>query len=483
MDEASARTVVLIQAIESAASARGLWSDAERVEAGQAAAHELGSSATLDAWIARRAALALAKLRLRAPALDALARARLDWGTLAAISIAVALVVGAGAARIGPSQRINLLAPPLAALLLWNLAVYLLLVSMQVRSWIGPKNRPAHRLRARVAALARAAGGGWRRAIRSGPLGEACASFVVDWARVSMPLAERRAACLLHLGAAAVAAGAIAALYVRGLALEYLAVWQSTFLGAHEVAALLEVVLAPGALVSGLAVPGAAELARIGPGGVGENAARWIHLYAATLLVVVIVPRLVLAALAWAGALRGARRFPLALDAPYYRRLARVFRSGTIRVRVVPYSFDVPARSRSGLEAVLTRALETPIDCILEEPVRYGDDPAPAEEADPAPEVIALFNLAATPEPENHVAFAAALARRRDGRGGPIVVVDTSELVARFRGETRRLAEREAAWRAAFGAAAIAPIFMRLAAPDLDADAATLAAALGGDPR
>src|SRR5574340_261534 len=100
MNEASAREVVLIRAVESADAARGVWSDAERVEAGQSAARELGQGATLDAWIARRAALALARLRRRVPVLDALARARVDWGVLVAITIAVAFIVGVGAARI-----------------------------------------------------------------------------------------------------------------------------------------------------------------------------------------------------------------------------------------------------------------------------------------------------------------------------------------------------------------------------------------------
>src|SRR5574337_160912 len=140
MNEASAREVVLIRAVESA--------DAARVEAGQSAARELGQGATLDAWIARRAALALARLRRRVPVLDALARARVDWAVLVAITIAVAFIVGVGAARIGPSQRINLLAPPLAALLVWNLAVYLVLAWMHIRAWMRPKSQSIHRLRA-----------------------------------------------------------------------------------------------------------------------------------------------------------------------------------------------------------------------------------------------------------------------------------------------------------------------------------------------
>lgn len=478
MNEASAREVVLVQAIESADAARSLWSDADRIEASQAAARELGQSAALDAWVARRAAITLARLRPRARALDALARAPLRWGTLAVITAAVAFIAGLGVARIGPSQRINLLAPPLAALLAWNLMVYLLLASMGARGWIRRRDRPSHRLRERVARFAAGLGGEWRRSVGAGPLAAAAAAFTVNWTRLAMPLSERRAACLLHAGAALLAGGAIAGLYVRGLALEYRAVWQSTFLDATAVAALLHVVLAPGAFVTGFAIPGAAELARLGPGSAGENAARWIHLYAGTLLVVVIVPRLVLAAVSWVGASRAAQRFPLGLETPYFRRLARAWHSGTVRVRVAPYSFEAPARSRAGLEAVLARAFETPVHLAWVNPVRYGDDPPPASDAGVPTVTVALFNLSATPELENHVAFVSALAEHGNAAAPPIVIVDVSEFAARFHAQPTRISERELAWRETFESAAMMPIFMRLAAPDLVSDSASLAAVL-----
>ncbi|HEY3461601.1 MAG TPA: DUF2868 domain-containing protein, partial [Casimicrobiaceae bacterium] len=91
-----------------------------------------------------------------------------------------------------------------------------------------------------------------------------------------------------------------------------------------------------------------------GQGG-GENAARWIHLYAATILLIVIVPRLVLAAIAWLRERRLRTHFPLALDTPYFERLVRAWREGRLAVRVVPYSFDVPAASREGLVRLLER--------------------------------------------------------------------------------------------------------------------------------
>ena len=87
----------------------------------------------------------------------------------------------------------------------------------------------------------------------------------------------------LHLAAVAVAAGALAAMYLRGLGLEYRAGWDSTFLDAQAVHRWLNLLLGPASALSGIALPEPAQLEALrfstGP---GENAARWIHLYALT---------------------------------------------------------------------------------------------------------------------------------------------------------------------------------------------------------
>jgi hypothetical protein len=284
-----------------------------------------------------------------------------------------------------------------------------------------------------------------------------------------MPLWQQRAARLLHVGAACLALGMIAGLYLRGIALEFRVTWQSTFLGAEHVARILHVVLAPGAWLSGIAVPDASRLRAIAASPTGENAAPWIHLYAATLVLAVVAPRLVLAAVAWLRERRLATRFPVDLDAPYFARLVRGWREGAASVVVVPYSFDVPPASRDGLARLLARAQAGGVDVGWLPPVRYGDDP-PAL-APGAAGVVALFNLAATPERESHGAFVEAL--RADAPGVPLVaIVDASQFAERFGDDARRMAERERAWRGVLEAAAADPLFVRLAAPEsLAADA------------
>jgi hypothetical protein len=290
-----------------------------------------------------------------------------------------------------------------------------------------------------------------------------------------MPLWQKRAARLLHVCAATLAAGAIAGLYIRGIALEFRAGWQSTFLDPTDVARLLHLVLAPGAWLTGIAIPDAAHLATIGGDRAGENAAPWIHLYAATLLLVVIVPRLALATLAWIGERRRARRFPIPLTEPYYQRLLHAWREGTARVVVLPYSFDPHAASREGLAKLMARVFDAGVDVAWLASTRYGDDTVPQLPLPPLAGVVVVFNLAATPERENHAAFVEALRTEAAARSPLIAIVDTTEFVDRFGSQPRRVAEREAAWRQLLEPLGVEPLFVRLVDPDLREAGITLA--------
>ena len=463
MDERAARAVVLVRAIESADGAREIWSDADRVAAGRGAAESVGEAASEDRFVARRADLVLERLAARYPKTGVLARIPSVRGWLAPLAAALAFVLGIVGVEIGPGHRINLLAPPVLALLVWNLAVYvaLLLTALSGRARAGPPGPLRQRIALAMRRLSQSGG-------TSGAppaLVAAIARFAVAWPALAAPLWQQRAARLLHCCAAALAAGAIAGLYVRGIALEYRAAWQSTFLDASDVARLLHVALAPGSWLTGIAVPGADHLRAIGGGGAGENAAAWIHLYAATLLLVVIVPRLALAAIAWSRERRLARHFPLALDHAYFRRLLHAWREGTAHVLAVPYSYDVPRANADGLARVMTRALESAVDIAWRPPVPYGADDLPVVPDTTLAAVVAVFNLGATPERENHGAFLAGLARAA-GRTPLIAVVDTSDFIARFHDQPARIAERQAAWRQLVAADG-EPLFVRLAHPDL----------------
>jgi hypothetical protein len=474
MDELAARDAVTVRALESADGAREIWSDADRVWAGRAAAEAVGESASDDAFIGRRAALALERLRKRHPGFVALTRSIPQRRSIVWVTIAIAFAVGALGVDIGPAHRINLLAPPLLALFAWNIVVYVALLASVIASRRGKASQWGGPLRHPVARLFRNGSMFRRKPAIPPPLLSAYGRFATEWSTLAAPLVAQRAAALLHLGAAALAAGAIAGLYVRGIALEYRAGWQSTFLTADNVANILHVVLAPGAWLTGIAIPDAAHLQTIGGDSAGENAARWIHLYAATLAAVVIVPRLALALAAWLSQRSLAKSMPLSLRDPYFQGLLRSWRRGTARIAAVTYSYAIPAANAQGLAQIATRALQSSVAIDWLPTVAYGADDVPHIESVSHTCIMAIFNLGATPERETHGAFVRALAAA-DPTLPLIAIVDTSEFVARFSDQPRRIGERTDSWQRMLDGVDFEPLFIALAHPDVARDGAALA--------
>src|SRR5690606_16243214 len=147
---------------------------------------------------------------------------------------------------------------------------------------------------------------------------------------------------------------------------------------------------------------------RWGAIGGGENAARWIVLYAVAVGVAVIVPRLLLAAIAGLRERYLARRFPLALDEAYFRRLLSGWRAAPARVEVVPYAYTPDPVAVTGLERLAAALFGEGAQVRCRPPVAFGAEDAMGTDGDQpigADLVVALFNLAATPETENHGVF------------------------------------------------------------------------------
>ncbi len=315
--------------------------------------------------------------------------------------LALALVGGLLADAAGSGHRIDLLSPPFLAVLGWNLAVYVLLAAGALR------RAPADAVRARR---------------------------TLDVAR------------LLHAGAAALALGLCLGLYARGLVFDYRAGWQSTFLDAAQVHALLAAVLAPASLLTGIALPDVEGIAalRLAAGQAAQGpAADWIHLFAATLALVVVLPRALLAARA-AERTRRMDAGPAPALAP-----AAVPRGAVSAVRVLPHA--LPDADR----AALARALDAGFDLLPMIP--FG---AEADAALPPGEGLhVLVPLAATPEAEHH-----GLLLDRLRGASPVLLVDESGYAARFAHDPARLDERRAAWRAFAGARGAVVRFIDLGA-------------------
>jgi hypothetical protein len=475
MDESSALKVVAMRAVETADSARTLWTDEDRAWASRASAEVVGAEAAPEAFLARRATLVIERLGDRQPALPRTVRALRwrPWVGMAAVIIAFAL--GFVLDQVDHAQRINILAPPVLGLLLWNLVVYVAVVAGYVLRY-GEAAEPGP-LRGALTRLA----GGLSRPRRGGAIREAIIALVDDWTRRSASLYGIRATRILHLAAAALAAGVIAGLYLRGLALEYRASWESTFLDAATVRTIVAFAYAPGALLTAIAVPDVNAVAAI-RSPAGENAARWVHLMAATVVALVIMPRLVLALLAGLVERHRAVHLPLPFNEPYFQRLLRGYRGGAARVRILPYSYAPPAAAIAGLESVVARAFGGSAAMIIGSPVGYGAEDALAGVAasGAGTTLVALFNASATPEREVHGAFLSSLARQGAGAEALLALVDESAWLARWKQEPARIADRRTAWRQMGEEARVPMVFVDLSAPDLAAAEQAIDAAIAG---
>jgi hypothetical protein len=233
-------------------------------------------------------------------------------------------------------------------------------------------------------------------------------------------------------------------------------------------------------LLAGIPVPGVEEIAAM-QAPASENAARWLHLMAATMLAVIVVPRCLLALAALLRERYHARRMAVPIDDLYFARLLRGFRGGVARVRVVPFSFAPSPASVAGLEAVFGRSFGGSATLTVTAPLAYGDDAEFSTNLVPAADgpVVMLFNLTATPEQDVHGAFAGSL-RMRVGASQPLLaLVDESSWLDRWPQDNVRRDQRRAAWREMLQQQRLVPVFVQLANPDLAATDTAIEAVLG----
>jgi hypothetical protein len=386
MDEPSARRVVLAQAIETADAQGKLLGEVERsqidreaVQAAQAAGLAPGASAA-ERFLDLRAKRVLQTVAERNPAIAALQEipASRYW-VLVATPLAT-LVLGALTERIADPHRVDLLSLPLLAIVLWNLLVYLLLVA----NWILPRRRSReHPLRD---AVARWAAGlrEWRQ--RSDLRAEVTALFYLRWHKVTSWLQLQRAAGALHLAALGWAAGVAASLLVQGLVVQYRVGWESTFLDAQQVHAILRFLLMPVVALFPFEPFSVQEVAglQLGPGDIARADRRWVWMYAALLLVVVIVPRAILAAISFWRARSMAKRVPIDLREAYFQRLVSMLTPARVQLCVLTHR----AEDRTALLRVLVQGPEvshTLISSAHGDALRFVDlsgaeAPAPAAE-------------------------------------------------------------------------------------------------------
>jgi hypothetical protein len=374
-------------------------------------------------------------------------------GLLVLAVIAVAAVAGALTNAFGPERHVSVLAFPLAGILGWNLAVYLALITRVIGAAVARARRSGP-TSPRLAFLGRWLESAWLAGLarrlgattRSAAVAEAARRFQQLWLPVAGPLIAARVRALLHLGAFATALGAILSMYVSGIAFEYRATWESTWLGAPAVQRYLDLVLGPAARLLDIPVPDVTPLR--GPGGDG-HAVPWIHLWGATLGLFVLAPRATLALLGALTATHLARRLPVEVDPGYARRALGSGRGAATRVETVYYSCALDASVRERLHTVLQEHAGARAVIRDAASLEYGDGPErvalPADSS--GTNVMALvFPLAQTPEADVHGEFVEGLRERLDRAGWSLLVVLEGATYRQRAGSADRVRERRATW-------------------------------------
>jgi hypothetical protein len=292
------------------------------------------------------------------------------------------------------------------------------------------------------------------------PRGEALtkeqSACVRAWTAWTRTWTEPALVSSFHAASAGFTIGLLAAVYFRGLFTGYLAAWESTWLDAGGIHLILGHLLGPASFVTGIPLPSSVEswsmLQRTSSQS-GVTAGPWIHLYAATLALWVVLPRVILSVSAGLRA-RHMRSSPppWSCDEPYVMRLLSLARQdGDIGIAVLPFDLKSPAQWRSGLyldkiERLVREAWGLDARACVLPSADYGTEEsawdAPWADAETCGGALLVFDIHATPEDEVHgLVVDAVLARFSNKRGGVAVAVECARFPA------GRLHDRLGLWR------------------------------------
>lgn len=340
----------------------------------------------------------------------------LRW--LPATVCALAFLIGWFTNELGPSRTINVLSFPILGLILWNLGVAIFSL---VAHW---KQKPEP-VRAEVPSGA--------------TLEERTdALFTTRWKSLQSLQLRARLPLWLHLAAICLATGIIAGMYARGLTRAYSVTWESTFLAEPHVRALTRIFLGPASLVTGIPVPDPSR----------GSAAPWIHLWATTAVLFIIIPRILLANMA-----RSARRAALTrIDKDWHLETDRCRRTSSPTPAVAdvfPVHMDPESPVRDSIRTIARHLWGPQVLAHFHPSIAYGNEEEASFPASSTPaHRILLFSFAATPEQDLHGTLATLAATP------PIphclAILDASSFETRFAAlpEYRdRTTSRLAAWR------------------------------------
>ena len=354
LTEDAAAKIILIRSVEECDP--GLFSDTLLVD-GVAAAKNVTPGLN---WVNARAQFLFG--HLSAVTQSVLYLARLPTPLTLPLCL-IALLAGFATNLLGAAEKIHVVRNPVLLLVAWNLFVYLLLFLIflfkprkntsvtQVSSRLS-EGEPA--TRAAELALAQERRpvpwlaqflmpGIWQffhrvalGAREKKNLAKVASRFSVNWYAVAAPLVVARWEIVLHLGALFLAVGAVAGMYFQGLFQGYDVIWSSTFItGETSLVNFIRLLFAPSLGLSellGLGLTDRIDVARLLTSE-GDKAAPWIHLFAITVVITIVIPRAALAAWQWRTIRRRRDHIGLALDR-YYGEIIQAAVRGLIEKEV-----------------------------------------------------------------------------------------------------------------------------------------------------
>jgi hypothetical protein len=329
MPESDAARILLVRSVEE--SGEGVFTPTQLAESSKAA----GDFDNRASWFLKRATYLFGKLpapyRLLIDSIRIVDKARV-------VAIVGALLLGVASNYFSPTGKIHIVFNPPMALVAWNLLIYFLLILFAGRRFIGRfSGRHDGRERRALEQPLDETGTGSTEARPEGkilskrindkpslalrlipPLGEAwlflharawdvrrgaktasglfqtAKKFWSYWIDLSRKVLVLRAERVLHAGAIALTVGALVGMYFRGLVLDYEVVWRSTFIRDEKaIGFLISLVFGPAAWLSGIHLSEHTTIPDL-MGPTGSPAALWIHLYAITAAVIIVLPRSIL---------------------------------------------------------------------------------------------------------------------------------------------------------------------------------------------
>lgn len=469
MQLSQVRRILLTKAIEERASPSALLSAAKRDEAtkqalSHARQHQSAQSKSkgnsqgsrFGQLLQKRADLLLPQALQKSPNLASLLDARHTWW-LYAIVCAGAFLTGILLDRITDPHRLNLLSRPLLGIMAWNLLAYALLAIGML--WKIPFAARAQRIAGAAstasgglfASLSRKLGAGGSASKAERDIKQA---FWQDWQPYNQQ--PRHWQCAMHLGAAAMALGVVASLWLTGLFTEYRVGWESTFLTAAQVQSLLHALTWPAQQLLGMPAWSLEQIQQLQnwpPNTVqhgAQHGAQWVTSYALLLTLVVVVPRLILAALVALRIHHANTRAQIDYQIPYFQNLQKDFGSESMHLLIQPYSLNITPVREQSLLAFARRQYGAAVDCQILPSAAYGQDFTFATTSGGEGETIAVivFNLAATPEKEAQGEAMQQIATRHPGQKAAwLLCREYAERLGSDADGKARLAERQALWK------------------------------------